>query len=140
MKKFNGLVTDLGSLTKLSDAKSRSLSPENYTGAKGKGGMAKIGEGFASEAARELGVGWKVNPFHIIKAGETFELLDSGTHWMVYLPVITETAYLRSEIIRCDYDFETAKNPARLVTHGSVPVFILVSYQPIFVTVSMVKY
>lgn len=38
-----------------------------------------------------------------LKAGETFELLDSGTHWMVYLPVITETAYLRSEIIRCDY-------------------------------------
>ena len=38
-----------------------------------------------------------------LKAGETFELLDSGTHWMIYLPVITETAYLRSEIIRCDY-------------------------------------
>lgn len=38
-----------------------------------------------------------------LKAGETFELLDNGTHWMVYLPVITETAYLRSEIIRCDY-------------------------------------
>lgn len=41
-----------------------------------------------------------------LKAGETFELLDSGTHWMVYLPVITETAYLRSEIIRCDYTLE----------------------------------
>lgn len=38
-----------------------------------------------------------------LKAGETFELLENGTHWMVYLPVITETAYLRSEIIRCDY-------------------------------------
>ena len=41
-----------------------------------------------------------------LKAGETFELLDSGTHWMVYLPVITETAYLRSEIIRCDYTLD----------------------------------
>ena len=38
-----------------------------------------------------------------LEAGDTFEVLDDGTHWMIYLPVITETAYLRSEIIRCDY-------------------------------------
>lgn len=38
-----------------------------------------------------------------LEAGDTFECLDDGTHWMVYLPVITETAYLQSEIIRCRY-------------------------------------
>jgi hypothetical protein len=38
-----------------------------------------------------------------LEAGDTFECLDDGTHWMVYLPVLTETAYLRSEIIRCRY-------------------------------------
>lgn len=38
-----------------------------------------------------------------LEAGDTFECLDNGTHWMIYLPIITETAYLRSEIIRCRY-------------------------------------
>ena len=41
-----------------------------------------------------------------LSAGDTFECLDDGTHWMVYLPIITETAYLRSEIIRCRYTLE----------------------------------
>ena len=39
-KKFDGLDMNMGNLSKLSDAKSRSISPENFTGAKGKGGMA----------------------------------------------------------------------------------------------------
>ena len=38
-----------------------------------------------------------------LEPGDVFECLDDGTHWMVYLPVLTETAYLRSEIIRCRY-------------------------------------
>ncbi len=37
---FNGLDMNMGNLSRLSDAKTRSISPENYTGAKGKGGMA----------------------------------------------------------------------------------------------------
>lgn len=44
-----------------------------------------------------------------LEAGDTFECLDDGTHWMVYLPVITETAYLQSEIIRCRYTLEVNK-------------------------------
>ena len=38
-----------------------------------------------------------------LKAGDTFKCLDDDTYWMVYLPTLTETAYLRSEIIRCRY-------------------------------------
>jgi len=38
-----------------------------------------------------------------LEPGDVFECLDDSTHWMVYLPVLTETAYLRSEIIRCRY-------------------------------------
>lgn len=38
-----------------------------------------------------------------LESGDTFECLDDGSHWMIYLPIITETAYLRSEIIRCRY-------------------------------------
>ena len=37
---FNGLGTDIGNLFRLSHAKSRSISPENFTGEKGKGAMA----------------------------------------------------------------------------------------------------
>ena len=41
-----------------------------------------------------------------LEPGDVFEILDDGTHWMVYLPILTETAYLRSEIIRCRYTLE----------------------------------
>lgn len=41
-----------------------------------------------------------------LEAGDTFEILDDGTYWMIYLPILTETAYLRSEIIRCRYQLE----------------------------------
>ena len=51
-----------------------SLSAENINGEKGKGGMAK--EGSASLASRELGQGWKVNPYIVIPAGETAVLAD----------------------------------------------------------------
>src|SRR5208283_757116 len=52
---FDGLDNHLGDLYRLSDAKSRSISPENFTGEKGKGGMATDGTG--ARAARDLGQG-----------------------------------------------------------------------------------
>ena len=57
-------------LYQLKDAKTRSISPENFTGEKGRGGMATLDEGSAAHAARELGQGWKVNPFVVIDGGE----------------------------------------------------------------------
>src|SRR3954465_6937606 len=68
----DGLDSGLNNLYKVSDAKTRSISPENLTGEKGKGGMAKVGN--AADAARDLGQGWKVNPFVIIEPGKTFTL------------------------------------------------------------------
>ena len=41
-----------------------------------------------------------------LEAGDVFEILDDHTKWMVYLPILTETAYLRAEIIRCRYTLE----------------------------------
>ncbi len=38
-----------------------------------------------------------------LEPGDVFKCLDDGTHWMVYLPKLTELAYLYSEIIRCRY-------------------------------------
>jgi hypothetical protein len=36
-QKFDGLDMNMSNISRLSDAKTRSLSPENYTGAKGRG-------------------------------------------------------------------------------------------------------
>lgn len=41
-----------------------------------------------------------------LSAGKTFEALDDGTKWMVYLPHLAETAYLVAQIIRCRYELE----------------------------------
>lgn len=64
----------LGGLSRLVNAQSRSISPENPTGAKGAG--ARAVEGAASAAARDLGQGWKVSPFFDIAAGSTLELAN----------------------------------------------------------------
>ena len=74
--KFNGITNGLNDLCKASNAVSRSISPENPTGEKGKGGMAKIGEGVASHQASDLGQGWKVNPYIVIKENETVTIAD----------------------------------------------------------------
>jgi hypothetical protein len=61
-------------LYRLKDAETRSISPENFSGEKGKGGMATLETGNAAKAARDLGQGWKVNPYIFIESGETFTL------------------------------------------------------------------
>src|ERR1035441_4117983 len=71
---FNGLGLHLGNLSRLSDAESRSLSPENPTGERGKGAMAIPDP--TTSPARDLGQGWKVSPYIIIRQGETATLAD----------------------------------------------------------------
>lgn len=41
-----------------------------------------------------------------LQAGDVFHVLDDDSYWMVYLPIITETAYLRAEIIKCRYQID----------------------------------
>ena len=71
---YNGIDAGLNNLFRLSNAKSRSISPENFNGAKGKGGMAVSGTG--SSAARDLGQGWKLSPSVVIKAKTSFTLAE----------------------------------------------------------------
>ncbi|MBN1808441.1 MAG: DUF2961 domain-containing protein [Planctomycetes bacterium] len=71
---FDGLGLHLGNLSRLSHARSRSLSAENFTGEKGKGAMASDGTG--AKCARDLGPGWKISPSVRIPAGETFTVAD----------------------------------------------------------------
>ncbi|HEY8599477.1 MAG TPA: glycoside hydrolase family 172 protein [Thermomicrobiales bacterium] len=74
MSSFNGLGTDLGNLARRSTARTRSISPENFDGAQGAGGMATEGTGAAP--GRELGQGWKISPSVRIAPGATFTLAD----------------------------------------------------------------
>ena len=71
---FSGIGCNLSNLSRLSNAKSRSISPENFTGEKGRAGMAT--EGLGAVHARDLGQGWKISPRIIISPGETAVLAD----------------------------------------------------------------
>lgn len=76
---FNGLDMNLGNLSRLSNARARSISPENFTGEKGKGGTDDLTDtrpnhANAKNEARELGQRWKLNPFIKVKPGETFTI------------------------------------------------------------------
>ncbi len=101
---FNGLNMNLGNLSRLSHAKTRSISPENFTGEKGKGGMAT--EGTGAGAARDLGQGWKVSPSIIIKPGETFELANIEGPGAIQHIWMTPTGHNRFSILRFYWDGE----------------------------------
>ncbi len=90
----------------LSGAKSRSVSPENLTGAKGAGGMTPLEKGSAAHAARELGQGWKVNPYVRIKPGETFTMADIEGPGIIHHIWMTPTGDYRLTIFRIYWDGE----------------------------------
>jgi len=102
MSTFNGLGMNLGNLAQLSNAQSRSISPENFTGEKGKGGMATTGTG--ADCARDLGVGWKLSPSVAIEAGETFTLADIEGQGAIQQIWMTPTGNWRYSILRIYWD------------------------------------
>jgi len=109
---FNGLNMNMGNLYRMSDAKTRSISPENFTGEKGKGGMsvpdpdAPRNTANATRAARDLGQGWKVNPFIRIQPGETFTLAEIEGPGAIQHIWMTPTGNWRFSIIRIYWDDE----------------------------------
>ena len=105
---FNGLNMNPGNLFLLSDAKTRSISPENLSGEPGKGGMATLENGNARNNARELGQGWKVNPYVIIKAGETFTMAEITGPGAIQHIWMTPTGVWRYSILRFYWDDEKA--------------------------------
>lgn len=66
----------MGSLAVLSGAKTRSISPENPRGEKGRGGMAT--EGTGAGCARDLGQGWKVSPSVSIAPHSVYTVAEIG--------------------------------------------------------------
>ncbi|HEX4262946.1 MAG TPA: glycoside hydrolase family 172 protein [Verrucomicrobiae bacterium] len=105
---FDGLNMNLGNLSRVSDAQTRSIGPENFTGEKGKAGMSTDGPA-AKGAARELGQGWKVSPYAHVAAHSTFTLAEiSGSGviqqiWMTPAPLDKTRFY----ILRFYWDDET---------------------------------
>jgi Protein of unknown function (DUF2961) len=93
---------DLSNLARISNAQSRSISPENLSGAPGSGGMAVTGTGAA--AARDLGAGWKISPSVSIGPGETFVLADIEGPGSLQSMWVTGRPIGRDSILRIYWD------------------------------------
>jgi hypothetical protein len=98
----SGLGTGLSGLARLSDARSRSISPENFSGEPGQGGRAT--EGTGARAARDLGQGWKVSPSVTIGPGETFQLASINGPGVIQSMWFTGRRLSRALILRIYWD------------------------------------
>lgn len=101
---FNGVGVGMDNLYRLSKAKTRSISAENPSGEKGKGGMDK--EGVASGPSKELGQGWKVSPYVIVEPGKTYTIAEISGPGAVQHIWLTPTGNWRFSIIRMYWDDE----------------------------------
>ncbi|HEX2912699.1 MAG TPA: glycoside hydrolase family 172 protein [Chloroflexia bacterium] len=104
---FNGLGMGLGNLSRLSNARTRSISAENFKGEKGQGGKAT--EGTGAKAARDLGQGWKVSPSISISAHSLFTLAEiEGPGALQHLWMTTFPTHWRTLILRAYWDGENS--------------------------------
>jgi hypothetical protein len=102
MASFNGLGMNLGNLSRLSDAVTRSISAENPTGARGGGGQAT--EGFGANAARDLGQGWKVAPAVVLEPGQTYTFADIAGPGAIQSMWLCGRTFRRECILRIYWD------------------------------------
>lgn len=102
MTEFNGLAMNLGNLSRVSKAETRSICPENFTGEKGKAGMATTGTG--EKCARALGQGWKVSPSVVIQPGECFVMADIKGMGAIQHIWLTTSGSNRFNILRMYWD------------------------------------
>jgi len=94
----------MGGLSRLSRARTRSISPENFTGEKGRGGMAT--EGTGANVARDLGRGWKISPSVKIAPGQTFTMGEIQGEGAIQHIWMTPTGPWRQFIFRIYWDGE----------------------------------
>ena len=86
---FNGLGMNLGNLSRLSNAETRSISPENVTGEKGKGAMSLDGL-----------LSIKISPYIFIQPGETVTLAEIDGPGAIQQIWMTMRGVWRQNIIR----------------------------------------
>ena len=100
---LNNIGMGLGNIALMSDAKSRSISAENFTGEKGMGGKAL--EGVGASCARELGQGWKVSPAIFLGAKSSFVLAEiDGPGWIQHMWMTCAPELWRSIILRITWE------------------------------------
>jgi hypothetical protein len=102
---FNGLNLGMGNLARLSNAESRSICAENFSGDKGQGGMAVDGTG--APYARELGQGWKISPSIHIQPRELVTLAEiDGPAAIKHIWMTVRPDFWRCLILRVYWDGE----------------------------------
>lgn len=101
---FSGLDVGMSSLARLSHAKTRSISAENMSGEKGKGGMAT--EGVGADAARDLGQTWKVSPAVRIAPKQLYTVAEIQGPGAIQHIWMSPTGNLRFAILRFYWDGE----------------------------------
>ena len=104
-------MAGLGALPFLTNTHTRSISAENPSGEKGKGGMAvpnpaEAKPAASARAADDLGQGWKVRPFLRVNAGETATLMDTAGPGIIQHIWMVE-GLKRAHILRFYWDEET---------------------------------
>lgn len=106
----------LDDISRITTVLSRSISAENPTGEPGQGGTCPLEEGSARDAARNLGLGWKVNPYFVVQPGATQVLADiSGQGAVTHFWIVVPQPY-RSWILRFYWD--DAETPSVEVPAG----------------------
>jgi hypothetical protein len=102
-------------IARLRSVTTRSISPENFDGAKG--GGARATEGTGAYAARELGLGWKVSPSVIISSRTTFPIATvHGPGVITHIWLTTHRDHWRTLVLRAYWDH--AAEPAVEVPIG----------------------
>ena len=98
------MICPMADLARLrSGVVTRSISPENPSGAPGQGGRATVGTG--AGAGRELGRGWKISPSIEIPAHTTVTLADiDGPGRITHIWMTTHTDHWRSLLLRAHWD------------------------------------
>jgi hypothetical protein len=118
---FNGANMNLGSIMKLSNAVTRSITAENVYGEKGKGGMAdlsidpqaevaKIGQKWdgLNPCARDLAKTWKIRPCITLPTGTTSVIMDvAGPGIVQHIWITVDPKRWRDLILRMYWDGET---------------------------------
>ena len=92
----------LDGISCLSDYETRSISAENRTGEKGKGGMAT--EGTGAHGAEFLGQGWKVSPSLLLKSRSLTTLADIEGEGAIRHIWLTPNGNFRFYILRIYWD------------------------------------
>lgn len=114
MRHLNFSLSGLG---RAISAQSRSISAENFTGAKGNGGKAENGTGAAFARAAGLGTGWKISPSIVIAPGQEYILADiKGEGLITHIWCTAEPSLWRRLIL--EIYWENANSPAVEVPMG----------------------